>query len=88
MPTTRDQLAAHLQSATTTQLAEVLAVLAAKELRSEPERRAQSEIIGELCRRHPEINEALERWCDTLENAELSQAEMTLLLIPTAALES
>lgn len=86
MPTTRKQLEQHLQAATTQQLAEVLAVLAAKEIRSEPERRAQSEIIGELCRRHPEINEALERWCESLENAELTQAEMTLLLIPTEAL--
>lgn len=86
MPTTRKQLEQHLQSATTQQLAEVLAVLAAKELRSEPERRAQSEIIGELCRRHHEINEALDRWCESLENAELTQAEMTLLLIPTEAL--
>lgn len=86
MPTTRQQLAAHLQAATTPQLAEVLAVLAAKEIRSEPERRAQSEIIGELCRRHPEIVAALDRWCDSLEHADLSQAEMTLLLIPTEAL--
>lgn len=86
MPTTRQQLEQHLQSATTQQLAEALAALAAKELRSEPERRAQSEIIGELCRRHPEIVEALDRWCDSLEQADLSQAEMTLLLIPSEAL--
>lgn len=86
MPTTRKQLEQHLQSATTQTLAECLAALAAKEIRSEPERRAQSEIIGELCRRHPEIVTALDRWADSLENAELSQAEMTLLLIPTEAL--
>lgn len=86
MPTTRKQLADHLAAATTPQLAEVLAVLAAKEIRSEPERRAQSEIIGELCRRHPEIDAALDEWAASLENAELSQAEMTLLLIPSEAL--